>query len=335
MSELLKELFDRGHEFNVFQALVLMEEYYKNSDTDGYGLWEKTIRFSADPQTAFPGSDIALVYGDNNRINILVTFLGLMGISSPLPNYFIEYGAMHGDEQCALMDLIRIFENRFYYLFFQVWKKYYPFSIPENDINRFINTLSSIYTGAESGEPVLEVNELSLCFSMLSGASANINSLIDMVSDCCEGVKVDIEQWNPQWVNVDNSTMLGIDLILSANAILGERVLDRSGKFTVVLELNTSHSIKSFIGSTAISGIYRILEVYLPQFPDYDVKIKFSSANMDSVILGTDNTVLGIDSICGIIQGDHTEYFLIFPGNQSYLLNENKLSDRINRADEI
>lgn len=318
MSELLKELFNRGHEFNVFQALVLLEEYYKNANTDGYGLWEKAICFSSDPQIAFPGSDIVRVYGDDSRINILVSFLGLMGISSPLPNYFIEYGAMHGDERCALIDLIKIFENRFYYLFFKIWKKCYPFSIPENDIFRFINTQSSIYAEEESGEPTFKVNELTFCSSILSGTSANINSLIDIISDCCEGVKVDIEQWNPQWVNMDNSRMLGVDLILSENAILGERILDCSGKFTVVLELNSSHSIKSFnAGTTIISSIFKVLQVYLPQFPDYDVKVKFTSENMDSVILGSGNAALGIDSICGILQGDHTEYCLIIPGHKS------------------
>jgi predicted component of type VI protein secretion system len=101
-------------------------------------------------------------------------------------------------------------------------------------------------------------------------------------------------------------------MVLSDNIVLGERIIDRSGKFSVILELDHSHSIRSYnSGSGFISGVFKIINSYLPQYLEYDVKVKYTTENMISVNLGTDNASLGIDSICGEPGGNGEEYWLV------------------------
>lgn len=309
MPDLVKELLKNGHEFNAFQLLVMLEEYY-GINAHEHGLWSKLIRLSANPEIAFPCSDVNSVDKNDDRLNIVLSFLGLMGISSPLPQYFTEYGAAHSHEKSALADFLKIFDNRLYVLFFQAWKKCYPFPLPKNDISLFLKSQNSI-----SVESKLEQKDLPYCFGLMAGVPGNINSIIEIIGEHCDGVKVSVEQWSSQWVSVDCLRGLGVGLVLSDNLILGERMMDRSGKFSVTLELNHSHSIRSYNSESGyITGVFKMIRAYLPQYLEYEVKVKFTSKNMINTILGADNASLGIDCICGEPKENDKECWIVIPG---------------------
>jgi len=309
MPDLINDLLRRGNEFDAFQTLVMLEEYF-GINAEDHNSWNRFIRLSANPEIAFPCSDVENVVRDQDVLNVVLSFLGLMGISSPLPNYFTEYGAIHSHERNALADFLNNFDNRLYALFFQAWKKCYPFPLSNNDISIFLKSQYSI--SIESNQ---EEIDFPYYFGLMAGGLGNINCLIEMISDFCDGVKVSVEQWCSQWVKVDCLGILGKDLVLSDNIVLGERIIDRSGKFSVILELNHFQSIRSYnSGSGSITGVFDIIRAYLPQYLEYDVKVKFTSENMSAVNLGTDNVSLGIDSICGEPGANGEEYWLVIPG---------------------
>jgi type VI secretion system protein ImpH len=309
MSDLVKELVNRGKEFDAFQLLVMLEEYY-DINADDYGLWSRFIRLSANPEIAFPCSDVENVMVNKNGLDIVLSFLGLMGVSSPLPHYFTEYGAIHSHEKSALADFLNIFDNRLYVLFFQAWKKCYSFPLPKNDISLFLKGQDPI-----SVETKMEQRDLPYDSGLLAGVPGSVNCLIEMISDCCDGAKVSVEQWSSRWVNVGCLRMLGVDMVLADNLILGERIMDRSGKFSVILELDRFHSIRSFNSRSALlTDVFKTIRDCIPQYLEYDVKVKFTSKNMNAVILGANDASLGIDSICGGPEGNDEEYWLVIPG---------------------
>jgi predicted component of type VI protein secretion system len=121
MSDLVKELVNRGKEFDAFQLLVMLEEYY-DINADDYGLWSRFIRLSANPEIAFPCSDVENVMVNKNGLDIVLSFLGLMGVSSPLPHYFTEYGAIHSHEKSALADFLKFLTTDFTFYFFRPGK---------------------------------------------------------------------------------------------------------------------------------------------------------------------------------------------------------------------
>jgi type VI secretion system protein ImpH len=309
MSDLVVELIKRGYEFDAFQLLASLEEYY-GINAEDYGSWSRLIRLSANQEIAFSCSDIEKVVEDKGGLNIVFSFLGLLGISSPLPHYFTEYGAIHSQEKCALSDFLSIFDNRLYTLFFLAWKKCYPFPLPKNDICMFLKCQYPV-----SVELKTEEVDLPYCFGLMAGVAGNIYCLIEMISDYCDGVKVYIEQWSSQWVNLDCLTKLGADMVLSDNIVLGDRIIDCSGKFTVILELDRLHSIRAYNSESGfISSIFKIIEAYIPQYLKYEIKVKFTSENLIAIILGSDNALLGIDSICGESRVKDEEYWIVFPG---------------------
>ena len=72
----------------------------------------------------FPPSDIKGIKENRGVFELTLTFMGLVGVSSPLPLYFSEYIARYEDNSQPLVDFLNIFNHRCYSLFYRAWKKY-------------------------------------------------------------------------------------------------------------------------------------------------------------------------------------------------------------------
>lgn len=312
MSDLIDSLEKKGSDFDFFEALLLLEEYYGNKDPNTFDNWSGNIQFSANPDIAFPSSDIASVQKTEDYVKFQLSFLGLLGVSSPLPNYFTEYGAVNFEESCPLSDFLQIFDNRLYRLFYSAWKKYRPVpSWAQLKKFPFYNVIISLSGATNSGD-----NSVSLFAGLLAGTPRNADGLVEILNDFLCGDKVTIEQWASRWVKVSEKKIIGVNLYLGNESILGEKVFDRSGKFQINLTLSESDSIKSFIpGSDCIRSIKKIVNDYLHMSLEYDINIKFTSANLVPVHLGMDNAGLGAGATFGSCTKRKSDYSIIINGN--------------------
>ena len=125
MPDLIDHLQEKSHDFDFFQAVSLLEEYFHKTGADPDPLNSGRIQFTADTSTAFPPNDIASVEAQKDGpVRFFLYFMGLLGGSSPLPQYFTEYATQHESEETALSDFLSVFNHRMYVLFYRAWKKY-------------------------------------------------------------------------------------------------------------------------------------------------------------------------------------------------------------------
>lgn len=160
----MRDLFRKSHEFNFFQAVWLLERMFPEAGRLGTGddLRQEPLRIETFNSLGFPAADVAAVlppltpaqereelertlrnqavvipadFAENpaaavtesgRPLRMRVTFMGLYGVSSPLPAYFVDPITLRRREYFELKKFIDVFTHRLYSLFYRAWKKYRP-----------------------------------------------------------------------------------------------------------------------------------------------------------------------------------------------------------------
>ena len=84
---------------------------------------KRHLAFQSDASLSFPVSDMNSLVQEASTYKFQMTFLGLLGVSSPLPSYLTEPIQLEREGYEALGAFIRLFENRLYRLYFDVTNK--------------------------------------------------------------------------------------------------------------------------------------------------------------------------------------------------------------------
>ena len=331
MSDLIEVLKERPYECNFFQAVALLEEYFGSSGKDQDSVADGKVKFTADPGISFPSSDIhSFNYNSEGCVELYLSFMGLLGISSPLPQYFTAYGAVHSNEPCALTDFLNIFDHRLYTLFFRAWKKYRP--IPtwaqtnNFELYKRIGLLSGFVeksgfaagrTGSETHSKSSVNSSMMAYAGLLSSVARNAAGLTEILTDSFKGVSVSIEQWASRWAKVTGLKQVGVDFQLGNDSMLGDRIYDRSGKINVILELTDKTMFEKYLpGSENIDRVRDLVVLYSPQPLAFDIEIRFKPSDLIPVVLGKNTAPLGISSSCGDASGSNTGYSITVPGRE-------------------
>lgn len=138
---LKSRLIDNGHRFSFFQAYRLLRQLgFEEGRTD------TEIKTRPNPSLAFPESDISsITQNEDGDYALSVNFLGLYGVSSPLPTFYSEDildETQH--EQHARREFLDIIGQTIYPLFFRAWLKSRPhLRIVEFDDQRLLDNFYS------------------------------------------------------------------------------------------------------------------------------------------------------------------------------------------------
>jgi type VI secretion system protein ImpH len=189
-------LQEEGHYFNFFQVLQLLEERYRKEIGSLNPLEEGKIRCFPDSSLVFPPSDID---EKNGVFRLALTFMGLVGVSSPLPLYFSEYVARHEDNARPLLDFLDLFNHRCYTLFYRAWKKYRvvnAFSKKTADpLTRRVAQLAGMDPDRMKDPAQMRL----LAYTgLLAGKCRGKSGLTSMISDFYNGLPVCIKEYMPR-----------------------------------------------------------------------------------------------------------------------------------------
>lgn len=312
MSDLIELLKSKYFNFDFFQAVALLEEYFGSE----VPLETGKVRFYADAGQKFPASDIASVQkSSSSKIKFYLSFMGLIGISSPLPQHYLDHALWNSKENCGLSSFLNIFDHRLYSLFYEAWKKYRP--IPtwskKNDFD-FFNRIVAV-SGLNLDDQKSKDSLLLKYAGLFASVNRNADSLAEILTDCFSGTEVTIEQWAPRWANVVNKKELGRSITIGNGAMLGERIFDRSGKLLVHIDVSEKCELKDFLPDSAnIKRIKEIVTLFSPQPLSFDIQLNFTSSNLIPVELGINSTQLGISSSCGSTENTKSIFSITIPG---------------------
>lgn len=238
------ELYDAFYEFSFFKAVELLEKFSPAKKRIGTTIEpdKEPVRFKVSPGLSFPASDIAGLKKnvEENLTEMDVTFMGLIGPSGLLPNWYNELAiAQRKKKDHALIDFLNIFHHRLISLFYLAWKK--P-RFPENyesgagdRLSRHLLSLAGLGTSGMVGMLGLPRESLTFYSGLLSLPVASARS-IEAVIEYFSGAKTIVDQFVERDVPFDETdyTRLGqANAVLGKDAVCGTHVKECQTKFRV------------------------------------------------------------------------------------------------------
>ena len=303
MSDLIERLCTEAHDFNFFRAVGLLEEYLQRKTGNPRPLESGRIRFAPDKSIAFPPNDIASISSDDDVVTFVLSFMGLVGVTSPLPIYFSEYLSTHSESAEPLYDFLTIFNNRIYTLFYRAWKKYhFLFNFTADGSDSFTRKIA-LLCGVDSSKSRKRMRLLAYC-GILSKSARSAAGLRTLLTDYFEGIPVRITEFASRWAPLRNVKPIGTDTPLGQATILGTSYFDRGGKFRVTVGPLGRMVYEQFLpGTDNIADMKEVIASYLSDPLEYDIEVQLQSIELIPVVLGAGETRLGETSSLGTSEG--------------------------------
>lgn len=131
-ARLIAQLGDRLPQTHFYRLCQLLEQCHPGKPVTG-STWQvrhEPVRFRPHPGMGFPASEIrGAEQPEHPHLppTIRVTFMGLCGITSPLPTHYIDDIAQRREGWEATADFLDIFNHRLIAQYYRIWRKYsYP-----------------------------------------------------------------------------------------------------------------------------------------------------------------------------------------------------------------
>ncbi len=301
MADLIERLRTEGYNFNFFQALSLLEEKYRREQPGANPVESGRVHLVSDSSLVFPPADISSVRETRQGVEFVLTFMGLIGVSSPLPLYFTEYIARNEEASEPLRDFLAMFNHRMYTLFFRAWQKYRFVSMASGlSANAIARRIASL-AGLERSKLDDPFYSRALAYTgAMAGRARSKSALRAMVSDFFGGVPVAVCEWQPRWTEISNPSRVGVDSQLGITSMCGTSKWDISGKFRVSVGPLPREKFETFLPASGnIAAMKKLVSLFLSDPLEFDIEVKLESSELVPVILGMDNGRLGETSSLG------------------------------------
>jgi type VI secretion system protein ImpH len=248
----------------------------------------------------FPANDIESIRDHTKSIELILTFMGLAGVSSPLPLYFTEYVSRNPETGAAMHDFLSMFNHRMYTLFYRAWQKYRFSGLQKNAAHPIMHrlcSLASIDNTAIADKLKKRLIAYTASFSQKNRSSAGLRL---MLSDFFGGIPVTILQWQPRLVTIVDKPKLGVTMQLGVSSIIGTQKLDCAGKFSVTIGPLDREQFSQFLPqSENIAAMKKIIGLYVSDPLEFDIKVSMKSSEFFPVILGHSNALIGLTAMLG------------------------------------
>ncbi|MBK9118832.1 MAG: type VI secretion system baseplate subunit TssG [Phycisphaerales bacterium] len=258
---LLERLEAEAPRFDFFQAVWLLERLVGGLPVGERGpVADERIRFRPDLSLGFPASDVRriLAQRDSTRgttsYTLEETFLGLYGVSTPLPLHYavdilrgadagsIEEGANAADENSPVRAFLDVLHHRVIALFYRAGLKYRferTFPLAGRDVlSSYLRLLIGLPPGSGAGQlGVPPIRLLRYC-GTLTQHPRSAATLAGLLSDYWGGLPFRVTQFVGEWVALDSADQNrcgGMNCTLGEDLTIGEQVYDLGSAFAITV----------------------------------------------------------------------------------------------------
>jgi len=312
MPDVVGKIEQHSQEIDFFQAVSLLQEYFQNTKGPGDTLNSGAFQFSPSLSFTFPPNDIdSISVDDDGAIRFVLSFMGMLGVSSPLPHYFSEYCIRYKEESRPLSDFLNIFNHRIYVLFYRAWKKYRVANMAApGDSSGLIDKIALLAGVHDTTQP--QHARLLAYTGLLSQSCRSAEGLKVLLSDYFNAIPVAITEFVDRWAEIRDLKKIGEDSVLGVTTMIGTHVRDVAGKFRIVLGPLDKETFETFLpDSPNIALAKEITRQYCADPLEFDIEVKLEPAVLSPIVLGSNNAPLGITSSCGKSTEKADEYSII------------------------
>ncbi len=310
-TSLISDLVTNGAEYHVFQACFLAEmisgQWHPERRKDA--LEQTGLRFRPFEQYIFPPRDIRAISAslEEKEFRFILNFMGLYGINSPLPRCYHEQVAFQRSERpeadIPLQDFLDIFNSRFYWLYYQAWKKYrYYLHLDENPENRITQRLFSFLGVNPLFRPVgssISPFRLLPLAGIMSSRIRNKAGLQVLLASFFPSYKIGIKEFVPQLVKLAQVPKLGGQreqaAQLGINAVAGSTKLDYMTRICISIgPMDFAEYLEFTPKGRSATLVRELVGLYLNDAIEYDVKLVIRSATIVTIPWDNPRLQLGI-----------------------------------------
>ncbi|OQY58669.1 MAG: hypothetical protein B6245_10645 [Desulfobacteraceae bacterium 4572_88] len=297
-----KDLVRHGDTFSFFQIVRLLERIQKDrkdllAKRDVPAPGDRTLESRIRPSLSldFPQSEVADVRPLPEGHEIITTFLGLYGVSSPLPAFYTEdLMAAELEDRTAARALLDIIHQHLYGLFYHSLKKYRPlYRVVEDQDPTYLDMLFSLGGLRDRGtrEKIRNPYRLLRYVGLFSQQPRSALGLETLLQDAFPGIGAEIIQCVARRVKIppDQRLTLGDPSChVGVNAMLGEEVEDRTGKIRISLGPMTREQFQKLLNdSEQWDTLVFLIQFYLTVPLECDLELILAENEASTATLGS------------------------------------------------
>lgn len=292
------QLYNEFYEFSFFKAVELLEKFARGKEKLGQTLEpvKEPVRFSVKPGFSFPASDISGLSRnkDEDRSDMDVTFMGLIGPSGLLPNWYNELAVeREKNKDHTLVAFLDIFHHRLISLFYLAWKKHrFPETYQpgaKDRLSRYVLSLAGLGTSGMVGRLGLPRESLTFYSGLLSlpvASAASIEAAIEYFS----GARTRVDQFVQRDVLLekDDCTSLGsANARIGMDAVCGTRIRECQTKFRVNLGPVGYQSYHRFMPvGDLLLPVFSLIRYMVGIEFEFEIRIFLKKEEVPTCILG-------------------------------------------------
>jgi len=297
--DLKLDLLKKGSKYSFIQVMRLLRllSRLQPRSIEGEAEQPTGIRVRPELSLAFPASEVARVEelpGEQARFRVTATFLGLYGVSSPLPSFYTEdLLEEEGEDLSASRDFLDLVNQPLYELLFRCWTKYRPFLKVGEE--RDPVDLERLFCLAGLGEPefrkdVAESYSLLRYVGLFTQFPRSALGLETLLRDSLGEIPVEVFPCRERTVTVpeDQQCRLGVrSCTLGGDGLVGDRLVDRTGKFRLRIgPVGTDDYHDLLPGGAGHRKLVSRVRFYLPDPLEYDIELLLEEGETRTACLG-------------------------------------------------
>jgi type VI secretion system protein ImpH len=285
---------------------------------------DEPIRFRADTSLAFPTASISEItprpghtsIGEpTTRVEVVATFLGLVGSVSPLPSYFAEEILQTEADSPTARDLLDVFHHRVLSLLYRAVSRYSPaheFSADASD-RWSLRTLSLAGQDPSSSATTVPRWRLLRWAPLLAWNRCSTWQLEAALEDVLKGeldpgASVKIEQFVGTWVAIPEAEQITLGMqhsTLGKDMVLGTRIFDLSSKIRLAIGPLRHVTYRRFQDEARIKALIdSTLALFFKDPMEPELALNLAAGNSPAMrLVAGGGCRLGVDSFLGSPDG--------------------------------
>jgi type VI secretion system protein ImpH len=304
------EPLKHGHEFSFFQAMRLLRLMNPSgSKSQAFSESCDHIRVVPHLSLGFPASDLEKIEELEGkhppRYKITANFLSLYGSSSPLPIWYTEELLdEEADGESVSKDFIDIVNQRLFALLFQCWTKYrlHLQVVEAKDTDHMERLFCLLGLGSKPfRKDIPNSYRLLRYIGLFTQIPRSTLGLKTLLSDALNGINVTVIPCIERKAKIpdDQKMLVGSSVHrLGKNAIIGEEIVDRMGKFRIQIgPLNKKQFQQFFPESDMYKDVTFLTDMYVLEPFEYDLEVILAKDEAQTACLGDpDKSRLGLNT---------------------------------------
>jgi len=191
---------------------------------------------------------------DNDQYRLEVSFLGINGVSSPLPGYLLDQMAYeYGHDTGVRNAFFNFFNHRLITHLHRIWRKYRYYvsytSGAKDDFSAQLFALIGLNDKHLRKNIPLPLGQLLPYIGQIASKSRSPSIVSGIIAHAFNLKHVSIKEWEFCYIDIpeNQKANLGSECLLGENFVIGTRVPSRNSKFVVEIHELDQSTLRKFL----------------------------------------------------------------------------------------